>query len=137
MNYVVSVSKGHSEITNDPLYKECLELQKQIEKSQEKIEKLEGTVRKLETQSDRTRKNMAAAKEGPGGATYDKWVGDLDKADTEIRTTHDDLIPAAEKERDALTEKLNEKMTALSASWTDGCCGGKPDCGNKTPALVG
>jgi outer membrane murein-binding lipoprotein Lpp len=127
LNYVISLANGRDSILNDPLYKECLELQKKIGKAQDGVDKLESQVEKLENQSERTRKNIASAKEGQG-STYEKWVSDLDKADTEIRNLQDDLIPAAEKERDSLTETLNEKMTALSASWTECGTACKTEC---------
>lgn len=118
MQYVGTITKGKSSITNDLAYKECLALQKQIDAAQEKIDKLEAQVEKLDTQGERVRKNMGAAKEGQG-ATYEKWVSDLDKSESEIRKIQDEQIPAIEKERDGLMEKLNEKMTELSAKWSE------------------
>jgi hypothetical protein len=85
MQYVGNIVKGKSSILENALYKECLALQKQIDTAQEKIDKLETQVEKLDTQSERVRKNMAAATK-EGGATYEKWVSDLDKSETELRT---------------------------------------------------
>lgn len=118
MQYVGSIVKGKSSILDNPLYKECLAIQAEIDNAQQRIDKLEAQVEKLDTQSERVRKNMASAKEGVG-ATYEKWVSDLDKSETEIRKVQDDEIPAIEKEKDSLTQKLKEKMTALAAKWSE------------------
>lgn len=116
--WLTSVVSTYQPLAEDKQVKKCAELQSQIDEknreSQEALQRKAG----LEQQAGRVRQNLASTKD-QGGELVNKWLGDLDASETEIRKITDDMMPRLSKEIHDLQKKLRAELKKILINWTE------------------
>lgn len=106
---------GQTDFERNDSVKECMDVQKKIDKVNKQIEEVNNRREKLESQMERARKSLEALS-GRVDSTKE-WSDSLSADDKEIRKIDDTTLPELEKQLNDLNEKLTNLVSKLSLSW--------------------
>jgi hypothetical protein len=103
-------------ITKDPVVKECVKLQNQINELNEREQEFKGQLTELSSRVDRVRANLQAAGSIASKAA-EGWIADLDASEKEIRKIEKEELPGLRTHRKAVQADLNKEIKKIVVSW--------------------